>query len=143
MRGDRTWRRTAQRVTTSVFPRASLSTSTAPTQPGDRLSHKLTKPARWWRYGRHSGYPRCCIVYFVARALLAPKAVKTWSADRAAARPGHPGYVRCPICRVRGRRVVQHICDQRCHDEPGHACYCADEARLWRNLELLANERFG
>jgi hypothetical protein len=72
---------------------------------------------RWWRHGRHSNLPRCCIAYFIVRTLVVPHPVKTWWAEHVWARETRPdqhSYVRCAICALRRRWVEQHLCTEAC-----------------------------
>jgi hypothetical protein len=85
---------------------------------------KSLRPAvilRRWQKGRHSGYPTCCIAWFCfIKTPFIPIKFGEWKLkliDRFGL--SYTGYVRCPLCLVRGRRVIQHMCDECCAGQEG------------------------
>lgn len=70
--------------------------------------------------GRHSKIPECCIYWFLFRLRL-PSWWKEFSIRYFGKKlPIEKGYVRCPLCLIKGRRVSIHLCSAECHGELGH-----------------------
>ncbi len=72
--------------------------------------------------GRHSGFPPCCVRYFLFRCAYMPH----WMMEalmnvKDVLRCGrHAGYVMCPRCVVFSSPVGVHFCGSWCHGEVGH-----------------------
>lgn len=88
----------------------------------------VNRARRHWMHGRHSGFPVCCIAWFVARSASGWVWLvhnrywyQRWLDRQGADRPLAHQYVRCPVCVVRGRWVDMHICDAMCEGVVG-AC---------------------
>lgn len=82
---------------------------------------------RSWECGRHSGFPLCCIVWYILRAHSGWVALvhnrywyQRWLVRSYRADPiiTHQ-YVRCPLCKLRGRWVEMHLCDASCENVIG------------------------
>ncbi len=64
-----------------------------------------------WRCGRHSGFPLCCILWYLGPwQLIIFKIPRMWKWYWNL-RDENDGYVRCPICLLTNRRVKVKDCD--------------------------------
>jgi hypothetical protein len=69
--------------------------------------------------GTCSGFPLCCIVWFVTGWKLGfkVKRFRFWYLRKT----GWGGYVPCPLCTISGARVSVRRCDSECgHVEESH-----------------------
>lgn len=73
----------------------------------------MRRRVRCWHRGRHSGLPRCCVLWFVCVRLTLPKRVRHWTAEHRLTKDDRQ-YVACVLCRTIGRRVPLHMCDESC-----------------------------
>ena len=71
---------------------------------------------RWWdvRCGRHSGFPRCCVLWYVTvwQFVLLDRSegfIYRYRYLRVFGRDVE--YVRCPMCYLRRRAVAMQVCD--------------------------------
>jgi hypothetical protein len=91
------------------------------------MYQRIRRMARVWAKGRHSNLPRCCVAYFVLVRLHVPTSLlcrwRDFKDNRypLAYRPRSRQYVRCPVCFLRNRWGVQHLCDETCIGKRG-AC---------------------
>jgi hypothetical protein len=64
-----------------------------------------------WRCGRHSGFPICCVVWWLTgwRLVRTNENYIAWMTNR-----HRPWYIQCPFCIMRGHTVPMRDCAMRC-----------------------------
>ena len=76
------------------------------------MKYALAKIQYTWRCGRHSGFPLCCILWYLGPWLLVVfKIPKMWEWYWTLGT--ECDYVRCPMCLLTNRRVEVKDCDCR------------------------------
>jgi hypothetical protein len=66
--------------------------------------------------GLHSGFPKCCILFFLVRRWFDDREGKGYDQIQEALGVQHPGYVVCPSCLLEERVVKPKNCRPRCND---------------------------
>lgn len=79
-----------------------------------------------WRRGRHSGFPVCCVIWFLVRDRSGWVSLvhnrywyRRWLTRTGADKPIQHQYVRCPLCWLRRRYVEMHLCTLACAGQLG------------------------
>lgn len=88
---------------------------------GPRKRRTATTRRYDWRAGRHSGVPVCCIAWWIVVDDHLPWSIAVRYRRRVNGRRGCWGYIPCPACLLRRRRVPVHICTIDCRGNPGAA----------------------